>query len=317
MKIVLTALLTGLLLDLLFAELPAAVHPVVWMGKWIDFSSNRCLRIPARQPLNRFIGGLLLVITGLALFCLPIAAIARGLSKLPWLLNGIVTGILLKPVFTLKGLLRAAGEIYTALNQGDLAEARRLTAWHLVSRDTSTLSVEKIASAAIESVAENLTDSFITPLLAFMIGGLPLAWGFRFINTADAMIGYHSEKWEMIGKAAARLDDLLNLIPAPLSGALICLAAPFSKGDFINGWRVMLFQRCQFQSPNAGWTIGATAGALDIQLEKQGAYRVNASGKEPGAADIRKSCRIVGIAGIIGFTVAVLLFVLLLSLNQA
>lgn len=303
----LVALLTACVLDALLPELPNAFHPVAWMGKWIGFSSQLCLRIPAERRGARFLGGVFIILCGLLLFGLPLWVVSGFILKIPWIPGGILLGLLLKPVFTLRGLLSAAQEIYAALARADLTEARRLTAWHLVSRDTSTLSENQIASAAIESVAENLTDSVITPLAAFLIGGLPLAWGFRLINTADAMIGYHSEKWEMIGKFAARLDDVMNWLPARVSGLLIILAAALSGTSWREAFSVMTGQNRRFESPNAGWTIGPVAGALGIRLEKVGAYHVNETGVAPGAEQIRQSCRLVRAAAYLGMGLMVLL----------
>lgn len=297
MKSIAIALITAVILDLCCGELPASIHPVAWMGKWISWTSQRCLRIAETNHAGRFLGGMLLTLVGLAVFCIPCYFLTSLVRPLHWASEGVLLGLLLRPVFTLRGLLNAAEEIKAALSRCDLNEARRLTSWHLVSRDTSALSESQIASAVIESVSENLTDSFIAPLTAFLIGGLPLAWGYRLINTADTMIGYHTEKWEYIGKFAARFDDLLSGIPSRAAGIFLCLAAGLSGKDMKAGFRGMIHEHGRFESPNAGWTIAAIAGLLHIRLEKVGCYHTNDTGNPPDQKAIEETCHVTRIAG--------------------
>ena len=162
----------------------------------------------------------------------------------------------------------------------------------LVSRDARTLAPPLVAMAAIESVAENTTDSFVGPWLAFALLGLPGAFAYRAVNTLDSMIGYRG-RYEYLGKASARLDDLVNLIPARLSallmlvaGRLLC-ALPAGRG-----WRIAMRDRGLTESPNAGWTIGAAAGLLGVALEKTGHYRIGDGLREPAPADIGAAVRL-------------------------
>ena len=294
------ALFTAILLDVIFGELPNRFHPVSWMGKWVSWSSRKALAIPETEKGKRFAAGVFLMLGGMVVFGIPVFFLSRMMERMPFFLSGIAAGILLKPMFSLKGLFRAAKEIENALSQNDLNEARRLVSWHLVSRDTSKLSGEQVASAAVESVAENLTDAFASPLTAFFCFGLAGAWIYRLINTADAMIGYHTQEWEYIGKFAARMDDVVNWIPARFSAVLIVLCAFILQGsDGKKAFAVMKTDHGKFSSPNAGWTISAAAGALNVHLEKIGCYSVNEGGKAPEAADIDQSCRLVLAAEII------------------
>jgi adenosylcobinamide-phosphate synthase len=138
-----------------------------------------------------------------------------------------------------------------------------------------------------------LPDSFIAPLLAFAIGGLPLAWAYRFINTADAMIGYHDEKHEYLGKFAARLDDVLNWIPSRLGGLFIVLAAPFANGSLDHAWRTMLAQHNRTASPNAGWPMSAAAGALGVTLEKINYYKLEGGPHLPDVSIVRRARQLI------------------------
>jgi len=184
----------------------------------------------------------------------------------------IVGGLLLKSTFAVRGLGRHAGRIRKLLSRGDVSTARaRMNA--LVSRDTRTLNESQLVAATVESVAENTSDSFVAPIFYFMLFGVPGAMAYRMANTFDAMIGYHGE-YEYLGKAAARLDDVLNFIPARLTGLLMIVAAFVLRYDPRRAWHIMLRDHAKTESPNAGWPMSAAAGALGVQLEKAGHYRL-------------------------------------------
>lgn len=148
----------------------------------------------------------------------------------------------------------------------------------------------------IESLSENLTDSFLAPLLCFALGGLPLAWAYRFVNTADAMIGYRNEAYEFFGKTAARLDDVVNWIPARIAGLLLVISARMTGLNAGHAYNTMKDQHTQTASPNAGWTMSAAAGALEVILEKQGNYRLSGGSSLPVEEDIFHSIRLVSTA---------------------
>ena len=294
-------LLTAAGLDLFLPEPPTALHPVGWMGKWIGFFSEQALKIPVERKIPRFIAGFALTVGG-AIFAAGVSRWADILLRgQPEIWTVLLSALLLKPMFTIRGLINAASEIERALSAGDLSEARRLTAWHLVSRDTSELSKTEIASCVVESLAENLTDSFFAPIFYFALAGLPAAWVYRFINTADAMIGYRNEKWELIGKTGARIDDLLNLVPARISALFLCVCARAAGGSFSNGFAALRSDRRRTESPNAGWTMAAAAGILGVRLEKAGSYTLNEAGRAPADADIRRCVRLTRAAAIASF----------------
>ncbi len=292
-----TAALYGLaiafLLDVCLGDPPNSAHPVVAMGSFIRFvtrkfntGSDRC----------RLWSGTLLIISGVLLFSLPFTFLQWYMATAPVWVQSIVTGIFLKVTFSFRRLLTVANQIRTEINKPDLIEARRLTAWHLVSRDTSQLSRGHIISAVIESLSENLTDSLLAPLLFFAVGGLPLAWAYRFVNTADAMIGYRNEEFEFFGKTAARLDDALNWIPARIAGLLLVVSARLTGLNAGNAYNTMKDQHTQTASPNAGWTMSAAAGALGVILEKHGNYRLSGGSSLPIELDIHRSIRLVSTA---------------------
>lgn len=293
----------ALALDALFGDPPNRLHPVAAMGAFIHWTAARA---PLRGPARQFIYGVILTLAGMAIFSLPLVALNHVLRPYPWL-AAPVNAVLLKAAFSMRRLLEAGREVETALEKDDLAEARRAIGWHLVSRDTRALDAGHVASAAVESLAENLADSFVAPLLAFALGGLPLAWAYRFVNTADAMIGYHDTRHEYLGKFAARLDDALNWIPARLSALLIVLAAPIARGNGRNAWGVMMAQHARTASPNAGWPMSAAAGALDVTLEKIAHYRLDGGPRRPDAHTLRRARRLVFTAAALGSAAALLL----------
>jgi adenosylcobinamide-phosphate synthase len=196
-------------------------------------------------------------------------------------------------LFSYRALDHAVGMVQSALSTGDLDEARRLLSWHLVSRPTAELDPAEVAAAAIESLGENLSDSLIAPLFWFMAGGLPALAAYRFSNTADAMWGYRDERYEYLGKVAARGDDALNWVPARLTAMLIALAAQSSYGRWHGAWSVARRDARNTASPNAGWPMAALAGALDTTLVKIGHYQLGDGPRHPDAALIEEARAIV------------------------
>ena len=209
--------------------------------------------------------------------------------SLPIWAGVILQALLLKATFSLSGLWEASGKIHTALTSANLPEARRLLSWHLVSRDISNLDEARIAAATIESVAENASDSVIAPLFFYTLGGLPLAFIYRFANTADAMLGYRDKTREWVGKFPARLDDLLNYIPARLTGILIVAGAFLSGKNGLSAWHTLRSDARLTESPNAGYPMSAMAGALEIQLEKTGVYSLGKNNSLPDVQDIQRA----------------------------
>jgi adenosylcobinamide-phosphate synthase len=286
----LLALLMAFALDALLGDPPNRFHPVAAMGWFIRFGAGK---LNKGAPRRRFWAGAALIVGGGALFAVPWLFVQAAALEFPLWAQVVLVGILLKPVFAFRGLLKAGREVQNLLAADDLPGARRMVSWHLVSRKTGDLSGSQVASAAIESLAENLTDSFFAPLLCYAVGGLPLAWAYRFVNTADAMIAYHSEEYEHFGKFTARLDDLLNWLPARLAGFLLVLSAGLCRLDMGNAFRAMRSQHSRTSSPNAGWTMAAAAGALGVVLEKPGHYRLEGGRRPPAAQDIARAARLL------------------------
>ena len=224
------ALLLALVWDLSLGEPPEAAHPVVWMGRAIDATDRH-----APEGERRRLAYGALVALALPLIAAAVTRTALAVTRPP-LLRLALTAYLLKSSLSVRGLLDAARRVQASLEADDLAGARdALRA--LVSRETGDLSSELVASAAIESLAENLTDSLAGPLVAYAVGGLPAAVAYRMVNTADAMLGYRSERYEHLGKAAARLDDVANLLPARVAALALVAASVVSGYSPAEAWR--------------------------------------------------------------------------------
>lgn len=298
-------LLIALALDLLFPEPPNALHPVVWMGRLISVLERFATKM---KNTVAFLLGVLIAVAVPLLFAAAawLAVIALfALGDIPFLIGA---AILLKTTFTVRGLASAARETQQSIEGADIHLARH-SLRGLVSRDATELSEPLVAAAAIESVAENTTDSFIAPWLAFALLGLPGAFAYRAVNTLDSMIGYRGS-YEYLGKASARLDDLLNLIPARISAGLLLLAGTASECRIGQGWRIALREHHLTASPNAGWTIAAMAGILGVSLEKPDHYVIGAEFREPTAADIGSGVRLMYIVAALGALLTVGIFVL-------
>jgi len=294
----------ALLIDLTLGDPPNRFHPTAWMGSLIAFL---CRFRPRGCVWAELLYGGLLMLVGLTVTAGTGLALAWLFAQLPQSVDWLLNALILKTTFSLRGLDRAAGEVQAALEQGDLSEARRLLSWHLVSRDTSQLTAGQVVAAAVESVAENASDSLIAPLFFYALGGLPLALAYRFANTADAMLGYRDPEREWFGKIPACLDDVLNFIPARLTGLLLVGGAALSGGSAGKAWEIMLRDSRLTASPNAGVPMSAMAGAISIELEKVGHYHLGAGLNAPQTTDLRRARRIY----VFTATLAALLFAIL------
>ena len=196
-------------------------------------------------------------------------------------------------------LMRRAIEVADALDAGDLAEARRLLGYHLVSRDTRDLHAGEVAGATIESVAENLGDGVAGPWLAFAVAGAGGAWMYRALNTLDSLWGYRTERYAEFGWAAARLDDLANLVPARAAAVAICAVAHHRSGRGHVAFEVWRRDARHTESPNAGHPMAAMAGALGVNLTKRDHYELGAEFRSPDATDIRAAVSVAREASLV------------------
>jgi len=281
------AFAVAVVLDVLCGEPPNAIHPVAWLGNTASF----LLRLAPREgAVSQFLFGLFVTIAIPASFAMASAALLLATARWP-LLEFAAATVLLKPMFALRALGRAAVQVRDALAAGQISRARQ-NLRSLCSRDASSLDASLLVAGTVESLAENTSDSFVAPLFYYVLFGLPGAVFYRGVNTLDAMIGYHG-RYEYLGKAAARLDDLLNLIPARLTAGLLLVAGWLSGKDALRGWRVLWRDGGSTESPNAGRPMAAMAGLLGVELEKKGSYRLGDPVVGHGIATIDVAWRVV------------------------
>lgn len=252
------------LLDLLIGDPERYPHPVRIIGRVISHLESMLRRYAKSDRALKITGFILCGLT--VTFAFSATYVLLYIAKLihPYLKYALDVLIIYTSLAT-KDLGKAAERVYKALIKDDIVEARKKLSY-IVSRDTDRLDVENISRGAIETVAENISDGIIAPMFYALIGGAPLAIFYKAASTLDSMVGYRNEKYLHLGFASAKLDDILNFIPARITGFLIVLAAFLLGYDYKNSWRIFLRDRLKHQSPNSAHGEAAVAGALNIQL---------------------------------------------------
>jgi adenosylcobinamide-phosphate synthase len=291
------SLVLSMLLDRWLGEPPPGMHPVVWMGCYLGWAGKR---LPNARPAAAFVLGMTAWLAGAALVALAYTCARAFIAACPRSLAILATALLLKPLFALRMLLEEVASVECALGEGLASGRARLR--RIVSRDTAHLDGGEVRESALESLAENLSDSVVAPLFWFALLGLPGAAVYRFANTADAMWGYRG-KWEWAGKFAARADDLLNFIPARITALALSLASRGRREVL----RRLPAEAARTPSPNSGWPMAALALSLGIRLRKPGVYALNEQGAAPtaaAAAEALRRCELVAWVLAILFTAA-------------
>ena len=303
--------LLSLAIDVILGELPGKVHPVVIMGSIINFFKDMFINIR-----NRLSGVLTVLCAGIVLSILLF--VIYFIFKINIVLLFIVFTILLSSTYSVNMLLQTAIDVKDDLNE-DINKARRSVSY-LVSRDTDELTESFIVSAVIESLTENITDSYVAPILYFFIFALiilicpienhlyflllvPMLY--RLSNTMDAMLGYKTDELIHIGFFPAKIDDVLNYIPSRIAGMFVVISAFILGLDGKNSFNVMKRDARKCPSPNSGYTMASTAGALNIQLIKKDTYILGDSNKEIVADDISKAVNLSKLS-IVLFTITVI-----------
>ncbi len=260
-------LILALVVDAILGEMPwlfaHVPHPVVLAGRAIAFFDVRLNR-ENRDDANRKLRGivtLIVLISGAASLGAAIS-VFFGCFSLGWVLECVFVAILVAQ----RSLYDHVARVAIGLETSGLAGGRDAIR-HIVGRDPESLDEYAVARAAIESLAENFSDGVVAPALAYLAAGLPGLLAYKMVNTLDSMIGHRNDRYRAFGWAAARFDDLVNLIPARITGMLIVAAAAFvPNGAPAMAWRIMWRDHARHRSPNGGWPESAIAGALDLAL---------------------------------------------------
>ena len=298
---IIVILLIALALDLIFGEPPNAWHPVAWLGKLISLETRLA---PKRDKLRQLAYGVSMVLITLGLIVTAVYFWLAYLREFNLIVYVIVAGLLVKFSFSLRGLRQAIEAVRGLLAKNNLNQAR-ISLKSLVSRDTDELNRSQLISAAVESAAENICDGFVAPLFYFLLFSVPGAIAYRVINTFDAMVGYHGHL-EYLGRFAARLDDVANFIPARITALIIVLASVICRKNTSQAWHIMIRDHKKTESPNAGWTMGAVAGALGVQLEKAGHYKLGDNHFPLSLDTIDTSRQIILVTAIIWCSISIL-----------
>lgn len=256
--------LAAVFVDGIIGDPRSSWHPVVLIGKLIALLEQSLLCPRASHSVQKIAGGLLVVLVLAIVYGIMWYAVSFFGTLSPaadFLLEACLLAFVISP----RGLAKAGQEIRDYLLAGSLSEARRKVGW-IVGRDTDKLDVAEITRATVETIAENIVDGIISPLFYYLIGGVPLAFLYRAVNTMDSMIGYKNDKYLYFGRAAARIDDVFNYIPARLTGVLLVSAAWILGYDAAGAAKTILRDAHRHPSPNSGIPEAATAGALGIRL---------------------------------------------------
>lgn len=314
---ILFALLLSLAIDLIFGELPTKIHPVVIIGSLINFFKNIFIKYKNRMS------GLMVSICVIAVSSV-ILYIIYFITSFNIVLLFIVFGVILSSTFSVNMLLSTAVDVKEALDES-IDKARQLVSY-LVSRNTDELTESFIVSAAIESMTENITDSYVAPVFYYFIFGIIILFVdfdnqlfylllipliYRISNTIDAMLGYKTDELKYIGYFPAKMDDVLNFIPSRIAGIYIVISAYLLKMDGKNAYKIMMRDARTCPSPNSGYTMATTAGALNIQLIKKDTYILGDNNKDITKEDISKAVRLSKMTMALFTLTIIILFILI------
>ena len=261
----LMALLIGSAVDLAVGDPHGFPHPVVLMGKLIS-ALERGLRglFPRTVRGENLAGGLLWVVTAGLSFAVPFCLLRLCYHLAPWL-GLMVESAMCWQILAARSLRTEAMKVYAVLETGDLQASRQAVSM-IVGRDTQRLDAKGVARAAVETVAENTSDGVVAPMLFIALGGAPLGMFYKAVNTMDSMLGYVEPPYKNIGLVPAKMDDVMNVIPARLSALLMLAAGALLQLDVKNGWKIFRRDRCKHASPNSAQTESVCAGLLGLRL---------------------------------------------------
>ena len=300
MKWSLFALLIGFGIDLLVGDPHGIPHPVVGIGKLISFLEKGLRRLfPKTDGGEIAAGGVLWVLVVVICTALPAGILFLCHRISPWL-RLTVESLMCWQILATKSLKDESMKVYMALESGDLEESRHAVSM-IVGRDTARLDDAGVTRAAVETVAENTSDGVVAPMLFLALGGAPLGFFYKAVNTMDSMLGYVEPPYKNIGLIPAKMDDAANFLPSRLS-ALLMLAAGFLLGlDGKNGWRIFRRDRFNHASPNSAQTESVCAGLLGVRLAGDAWYHgvlhkkkyIGDASREITHRDILLACRLL------------------------
>ena len=271
MTISLVALVMGYILDLIFGDPYWMPHPVRFIGNLISILEKVIRRFMPKTKRGEYIGGIILTVMVVSIsMVIPLVIILMAKSINTYLALTVET-FMCYQILATKSLKVESMKVYDELAKNDLPSARKAVSM-IVGRDTKDLTFSGVAKAAVETVAENTSDGIIAPMIFIAIGGAPMGFFYKAINTLDSMVGYKNERYINFGRFAAKLDDVVNYLPARISAYQMILSSFFLRYDYKNAFKIYKRDRYNHASPNSAQTESVCAGALDIQLAGNAYY---------------------------------------------
>jgi len=258
-------ILAAFLLDCIFGDPQNPLHPIRAIGAAVAVGVNAFKSAKPKSRAMRFSLGAALTIVVVCASFIATRLVLLGFYRVDFWLGLVAEALICYFIIAAKALKVESMKVYHALSANDLQAARRNLSY-IVGRETEKLDEQKIIKATVETIAENLSDGVIAVLIFIFIGGAPLGMAYKAVNTLDSMIGYRNEEFEYFGKFAARLDDVVNFIPARISAVFMILGSVFVGADTRSAVRIYVRDRRKHKSPNAAQTESVCAGALGLQL---------------------------------------------------
>ena len=304
------ALILGFGLDLLIGDPHSIPHPVVYIGKLIDWTEKGMRKLFPKTVRGENFAG--------AAIWLIVVTVSTGLPALfLWLAYGVnrflglaLETVMCAQILATKSLRQESMKVYAALKTGDLEQARYAVSM-IVGRDTQRLDEAGVTRAAVETVAENTSDGILAPMLFLAIGGAPLGFFYKAVNTMDSMLGYVEMPYKNVGLVPAKMDDVFNYIPARISAFLMLAAGTLLGLDGKNGWKIFKRDRYNHSSPNSAQTESVCAGLLGLRLAGDAWYHgvlhkkkyIGDPLREIEASDIPRACRLLYLTAFLGLLV--------------
>lgn len=278
-------------IDRLLRGFPNRFHTIDVIGIVLDWVVSWAPHL--ERFFLRFLYGGIVALAGIAIMG-GIGLLAQQLfALLPWPIEWIAKAIVLKMTLALYNVALATEEVFASLKAQDVPRARALVRYYVVNQETSWLNVYELSSVTVGEVAKNASDGIVAPLLCYALGGLPAALAYCFVDAADTIMGHHDDTHEWLGKIPAFLDDVVNLIPARLTAWAIIVASLFSDANTRMAYLVWWHEARLSDSLNSGYPMSSMAGALEIEIEKFGHYRLGVGHRHAEPGDIPRAVRLL------------------------
>ncbi|MCQ2555539.1 MAG: adenosylcobinamide-phosphate synthase CbiB [Clostridia bacterium] len=303
-------LLLGFILDLIIGDPHSIPHPVVLIGKLISFLEKAMRKIFPKTVRGENIAGLFIwLLTVSVSFLVPFGILFLAGRVSPYL-SLIIESLMIAQILATKSLKDESMKVSDAVKTGDIELSRKAVSM-IVGRDTAELDFSAVTRAACETVAENTSDGVIAPLLFIILGGAPLGFLYKAVNTMDSMLGYTEMPYKNVGLVPAKMDDFFNYLPARISALVMLLSGALLKKDVKNGWKIFVRDRYNHASPNSAQTESVMAGLLNLRFAGDAYYHgvlhkkkyIGDNNREIEVEDIERSCSIMQLTALLSLLI--------------